>query len=152
VSDQNGCGRLTGNNNQRAFKAAALQEIVSLFATCSLPPGSTVVEAEAEAEAEIAGGAQVLCGGFSPSFDDAKVYEAVGVPPHRIFVVNASGRVLPYSSNSGAYSSASASPAGGGGGDEVRTWESYVEMYPHLQHLFPRVPRASREGGGEGSA
>ena len=163
VSDQNGRGRLTGNNNQRAFKAAALQQIVSLFATCSLPPGSTVVEAEAEAEAEaeIAGGAQVLCGGFSPSFDDAKVYEAVGVPPHRIFVVNASGRVLPYSS---AYSSASASPAGGGGGgggggrggegegDEVRTWESYVEMYPHLQHLFPRVPRASREGGGEGSA
>lgn len=89
----------------------------------------------------------MLCGGFSPSFDDAHVYHQVGIPPHRIFVVEASGRVLPYIS---AYMSANTSSAGAGV-EEQQTWESYIEMYPHLQHLFPKVPRASREVAEKGS-
>ena len=78
-------------------------------------------------------GSGVFCGAWCQSLADARVYEGVGVPAHRLFVVDAGGGVM---------------GAGAEEGDGQARWVSFVEMYPSLQ---VSAARASSSGSYEGT-
>lgn len=136
-------GKLTGSDACRDFKSAALEEISQLFAHDTVAQEGEVggegaasqrfpeTEDVSEGKCRRRMGEVVFCGGLSPSVEDAKVYVEAGVPKERIFIVDSAGCVLPYTPDNSHH-----------------TWASYVDMYPHLQRLFPKVSRVAREGGG----
>jgi hypothetical protein len=112
------------------------------------------------------------CGGLCRCSDDARVYKNAGIAADRIFLVSADGQVELYSPETvtsradgsmpqdphqealeraaagGNVAAASQGDSGGassstGGG---RAWRSFVELYPQLHLLFPRVERVARVG------
>ena len=121
-------GQLSGDSYALAFRASVMRQTLRLFQRQGEDGGGEAGQGE---------GSGVLCGAWCQSLADARVYEGVGVPAHRVFVVDAGGGVM---------------GAGAEEGDGQARWVSFVEMYPSLQVSAARASSSGSYGGTVGAA
>jgi len=96
----------------------------SSFKTMSLAELSEVFRGPGEEE-DAPG---TFVGGFCEKVEDAAAYENAGIPQDKIFLLDRAGRVRCHSPELSEY-----------------VWASYVEMYPQLSEVFPKVNRNRRK-------